>query len=187
MSKSTDASVEVLARNNRRFRSFLEQRVGSVEDAEDILQSAYLRAAEKGDAIRRHESSVAWFYRLLRNALADHYRHNHVQRRATARAAASVVLSEDPDRSVEEAVCRCVLELLPTLKDDYTMLIRRVDLEEATIADVASEMGITRVNARVKLHRARQALRRQLELSCGSCAEHGCLDCSCRHHSGHSR
>lgn len=186
MSKSTDAPVEVLARNHRRFRSFLEQRVGSVEDAEDILQSAYLRATEKGDTIRRRESSVAWFYRLLRNALADHYRHHDAQRRATQSAAASLELAEDPDRSVEEAVCRCVLELLPTLKDDYAMLIRRVDLEEAAVADVASEMGITRVNARVKLHRARQALRRQLELCCGSCAEHGCLDCSCRHDSGHS-
>jgi RNA polymerase sigma-70 factor (ECF subfamily) len=66
------------------------------------------------------------------------------------------------------------------------LLIRRVDLDEATIADVASEMGITPGNARVKLHRARRALRRQLELSCGSCAEHGCLDCTCRHDSGHS-
>jgi RNA polymerase sigma-70 factor (ECF subfamily) len=186
MPESEDARVEVLVSNYRRFRSFLEQRVGSAEDAEDILQSAYLTASEKGDSIRRHESSVAWFYRLLRNALADHYRRHHLHRRATGRAAASVALVEDPDRSVEEAVCRCVLELLPTLKDDYASLIRRVDLEEATIADVASEMGITSVNARVKLHRARRALRRQLELSCGSCAEHGCLDCSCRHDSGHS-
>jgi RNA polymerase sigma-70 factor (ECF subfamily) len=29
------------------------------------------------------------------------------------------------------------------------------------------------------VHRARQALRRRLEESCGTCAEHACLDCSC--------
>jgi RNA polymerase sigma-70 factor (ECF subfamily) len=31
----------------------------------------------------------------------------------------------------------------------------------------------------VRLHRARQALKRELERSCGTCATHGCLDCTC--------
>ena len=71
-------------------------------------------------------------------------------------------------------------DLLPTLKDDYSALLRRVDLEGASIAEVATETGMTANNTRVKLHRARTALRKQVELSCGSCAEHGCLDCNCQ-------
>jgi RNA polymerase sigma-70 factor (ECF subfamily) len=35
------------------------------------------------------------------------------------------------------------------------------------------------------LHRARAALRKQLVQTCGSCAEHGCLNCICRKHKGH--
>ncbi len=46
--------------------------------------------------------------------------------------------------------------------------------------DMAREAGITAKNAGVRLHRARQALKKQLERSCGSCAVHGCLDCSCK-------
>jgi RNA polymerase sigma-70 factor (ECF subfamily) len=68
---------------------------------------------------------------------------------------------------------------VPTLKSDYAALLTAVDLESRSIAEVAAEHGMTPNNTRVKLHRARVALRKQLERSCGSCATHGCLDCSC--------
>ncbi len=125
---------------------------------------------------------VAWFYRLLRNTIVDHYRHRDAERRALARLGAMSSETEAPEADLERAVCQCVNDLLPTLKDDYSMLLRRVDLEGASIADVAAETGMTTNNTRVKLHRARIALRKQLQLSCGSCAEHGCLDCNCQRH-----
>ena len=43
----------------------------------------------------------------------------------------------------------------------------------------AEDLGITPNNATVRLHRARKALKRELERSCGTCATHGCLDCGC--------
>jgi DNA-directed RNA polymerase specialized sigma24 family protein len=61
----------------------------------------------------------------------------------------------------------------------YAELLRQVDLESKSIADVSKQLGITANNTRVKLHRARAALREQLVLSCGSCTEHGCLHCTC--------
>lgn len=77
------------------------------------------------------------------------------------------------------AVCECLHTLLPTLKPEYAEILRRADLEEEPLAAVASSLGITLNNATVRLHRARQALKRQLERSCGTCAVHGCLDCDC--------
>ncbi|MGH7821909.1 MAG: hypothetical protein ACREQ9_19275 [Candidatus Binatia bacterium] len=58
-------------------------------------------------------------------------------------------------------------------------MLRRVDLDERSLAGAADALGITTNNAAVRLHRARRALRRQLERSCGTCAEHACLDCRC--------
>ena len=46
----------------------------SRETAEDILQEAFGRALTRVDTLRDDESAVAWFYRLLRNAVIDHYR-----------------------------------------------------------------------------------------------------------------
>jgi DNA-directed RNA polymerase specialized sigma24 family protein len=36
------------------------------------LQSAFARGIEKGGALRAEEGIVAWFYRLLRNAIIDY-------------------------------------------------------------------------------------------------------------------
>jgi RNA polymerase sigma-70 factor (ECF subfamily) len=177
--RSTLEIIETLVDNHREFRAFLEHRVSNPADAEEILQAAFVKSVEKGDTIRKGESSVAWFYRLLRNAVIDHYRRRDVERRALEREAGTGLESEIPEPEVEKAICGCIDDLIPTLKSDYADLIRRVDLEDAAIVDVADSIGITPANLRVKLHRARAALRRRLELSCGTCTEHGCLDCSC--------
>ena len=56
------------------FLAFVQRRVGARAIAEDILQEAFARALARGDNLRDGESAVAWFYRLLRNALIDHHR-----------------------------------------------------------------------------------------------------------------
>jgi RNA polymerase sigma-70 factor (ECF subfamily) len=172
--------INVLASNHRQFRAFLERRVGDAADAEDILQAAFLKTVERGDTIRDGESIVAWFYRLLRNAVIDHYRHHGAERRALTRARSLMLDVDETEPDVERAICQCIHRLLPTIREDYAVMLRRVDLEDASISEVASEAQITENNARVRLHRARAALRKKLELSCGTCTEHGCLDCSCR-------
>lgn len=178
--KQSSAVVEALIHNHRRLLSFLAHRVGNPSDAEDILQSAFVKSVEKSDSIRDSETAVAWFYRLLRNAVIDYYRHRDAESRALKRVADMSTGTDEHEPEFESAVCQCVVDLLPTLRDDYSALLKRVDLEGATIAEVAVETGMTANNTRVKLHRSRKALRKQLELSCGTCAEHGCLDCGCR-------
>ncbi|WPB75717.1 RNA polymerase sigma factor [Archangium violaceum] len=172
------AVVESLVGNHRRFLSFLERRVGSRAQAEEILQSAYVRTLEKGGELEEGEGAVAWFYRLLRNALVDHYRRQGAEGRAMEREAREV--SElGPDPELTQTVCACIHDLLPALKPEYAEMVRQVDLEGRGVPEVAREAGITANNAGVRLHRARQALKKQLERSCGSCAAHGCLDCTC--------
>jgi RNA polymerase sigma-70 factor (ECF subfamily) len=176
---SGDEVTRALVANHRQFLAFLERRVGSRATAEEILQAAFVKSLEKGGALDDSEGAVAWFYRLLRNALVDHYRRQAAEGRALEREAREAEeASEDPE--LKGAVCACVGELLPTLKPEYADMVRQVDLEERSVPDVAREAGITANNAGVRLHRARQALKKQLERSCGTCASHGCLDCSCK-------
>ena len=84
---------------------------------------------------------------------------------------------ESWDQEPEDRVCGCLHKVLPTLRQEYSDVLRRVDLCEAPPRKVAVDLGITANNVRVRLHRARQALRQALLKSCQSCAEHGCLDC----------
>jgi RNA polymerase sigma-70 factor (ECF subfamily) len=173
--------IERLVNNHKRFLSFLKSRVSDPYDAEEILQVAYIKSVQKSETIRNNETIMAWFYRVLRNAIIDYYRHKDAEHRALKRFADIVTDTGGPDEDLERVVCQCFKDLLPMLKEDYSELIRRIDLEGESITNIAKETRMTSNNIRVKLHRARTALRKQLELSCGICAEHACLDCDCEH------
>ena len=64
----------MLFENRRKFLQFLQKRVGSAAEAEDILQAAFVHSLKKGASVRDQSSVVAWFYQTLRNAVIDHYR-----------------------------------------------------------------------------------------------------------------
>lgn len=177
-SDSDPRLLEILLSNHRGFLAFLEGRTGNRGEAEDLLQAAFVRALEKGDELRSDESAVAWFFRLLRNALVDRDRRRAAGERALAGKSEEVRL-EDPD-ALRAEVCRCVGDLLPTLEPDHAELIRRVDLEGEAVKAVAESLGITPNHAGVRLHRARRALLQEVQRSCRTCATHGCLDCCCR-------
>jgi RNA polymerase sigma-70 factor (ECF subfamily) len=177
---TSPAVLDVLVDNHRRFLSFLERRVGSREAAEDILQDAFVRSLDRADTIRDREAILPWFYRLLRNAVIDYYRRSGAADRALAHAAGVADrVQPGPDEALHDAVCKCVNAIVDTLKPEYQAAIKRVDLDGVSVAEFAREAGITPNNAGVRLHRAHDALRRQVARSCGTCATHGCEDCRC--------
>jgi RNA polymerase sigma-70 factor (ECF subfamily) len=76
-------------------------------------------------------------------------------------------------------VCKCVGKLAGTLKPEYADALRRIDVEGTPVKAYADQAGISANNAGVRVFRAREALRKQVARSCGTCAEHGCVDCTC--------
>lgn len=171
--------VAILVENHRRFLAFVERRVGSREVAEDILQDAFVRGLSRTGQLRERDSVIAWFYRSLRNALVDHWRRADVERRIFEDTPIDADSEPSVDPELMRFVCDCATALLDTLKPEYAEALRRVELEGVSVKDFAREKDVTPNNASVRLFRAREALRRQVERSCGTCATHGCVDCSC--------
>jgi RNA polymerase sigma factor (sigma-70 family) len=179
----SDASaLAPLLAQRGRFLAFVERRVGSRELAEEILQDAFVRGLEAAATLRDDESVIAWFYRVLRNAIIDRARRRAAEGRgADAYAQSTEALAADePSPDDRAAICTCVTGVVGALKAEYGAALRRVDLEGSSVGAWAAEAGITPGNAAVRLHRARQALAREVHKTCGACAEHGCTDCSCR-------
>lgn len=173
-------SLQRLLEHRERFLVFLQRRVESREVAEDILQSSFVRMMERGGDLRDHESTIAWFYRVLRNAVIDHYRHQAVKGRALEAWAQEMQMETAADPLVYDTICTCIRPLLSDLKPEYQQALQLVDLEEHSLHALAQQAGISDSNAGVRVHRARQALRKQVTLTCGTCSEHGCVDCTCK-------
>ncbi|MCA9612531.1 MAG: RNA polymerase sigma factor [Polyangiales bacterium] len=179
MHTHADPAAQLLVDQHRALLSFVQSRVGDRALAEEILQDAFVRALPKLDSIREEESTLAWFYRVLRNAIVDHHRRRTRASRALDAFASEVDAHVEPTPEVAEVVCRCVSALAADLDPKYAEAIRRVDLDGLAVKDFATEIGITANNAGVRIHRARKALAARVARSCGTCAEHGCLDCTC--------
>jgi RNA polymerase sigma-70 factor (ECF subfamily) len=172
----TPAVVAELVANHREFLAFVQRRVGDRALAEEILQDAFVRGIVSREDVR--DSAVGWFYRLLRNAIIDAQRRRAAATRRLDSYAQDASNAQD-DQELERVVCKCVAELAGTLKPEYATALRRIDVDGVPVKDYAAEAGISASNAGVRVFRAREALRKQVTRSCGTCAEHGCLDCSC--------
>jgi RNA polymerase sigma factor (sigma-70 family) len=173
------APVDVLVENHRAFLRFLERRLGRRDVAEDVLQEAFVRTAGRLDAVP-DEALIPWFYRVLRNAAVDRQRRSGSEARALAALAGELEGTVEPPPEVHAEVCACVRRLAATLKPEYAEALASVDVDGLPVKQYAEAAGLSPSNAGVRLFRARAALRRRVADSCGTCAEHGCLDCSCR-------
>jgi RNA polymerase sigma-70 factor (ECF subfamily) len=175
----TAPALATLVANRARFLAFLERRVGSHDVAEEILHQAYVRGMDRGAALRDGESAVAWFYRLLRNVLTDHWRHTDAERRALEALADDPAASGAGDAELLEAICGCVTGLVDTLKPELADVVRQVDLASVPLRTYAARAEITPNNAAVRLHRARQALGVQIRRTCAASSIAALRNCDC--------
>ena len=150
----TEKVLDRLLEHREKFLGFLQRRVESREVAEDIMQNAFVRGLEKSGELREEDSAVAWFYRMLRNAVIDHYRHRASTERAMQEWVQELETESRPDEMIQDVACACVQEVLEDLKPEYREAIRVADLEERSMRELAESAGISENNAAVRVHRA---------------------------------
>ena len=133
-----------------------------------------LEGVERSVALERTSARpLAWTEKLARTALfLNLASDSSTQRLLTPRFALTAA------EYLAYAEGKHVLAILTDMTN-YAEALREVDLGGASVMAWAERAGITANNASVRLFRAREALRRQVERSCGTCATHGCEDCSC--------
>jgi RNA polymerase sigma-70 factor, ECF subfamily len=160
------------------IRRYLSGLVGSGE-AEDLTQEVFARA-HRAMATRRGESQVStWLYRIATNAAIDRLR--AAARRGVPMAAPPVSSEEERDLPCEGAACEaqdaesrvireemrhCILDLVERLPPAHRAVILLGELRDARDQEIADALGLTLEAAKMRLHRARGALRKLLETSC---------------------
>ncbi len=109
--------------------------------------------------------------------IIDLYRRRAAGSRALNRFEQELADSASPGDA--RVLCACFKRLLPAVPEAYRELLEQIDLQGNEPGVVARELGLTRNNLTVRLHRARRHLREALLKSCQACSKHGCLDCTC--------
>ena len=179
-SPAASRALDVLLENHRAFLRYLEGRVGDRALAEDILQDAFVKVMDRPDQAPADEALVPWFYRTLRNAAIDRFRRREAAGRAVEAFARELETHAAPDPEIEAEICACITRLAATLKKEYAEALQAIDVEGTAVKAFADQRGLSSGNAGVRIFRARAALKKRLAESCGTCAEHGCRDCTCQ-------
>jgi RNA polymerase sigma-70 factor (ECF subfamily) len=140
------------------------------EDAEDVTQSALLKAAEHLDGFRAEASLRTWLHRIATNECRMLRRRRpprSLEELLDAAAAGAAVEppgeSPDPELlavAVEEQ--RRVLQALAALPPGYRTVLLLADGRRLHAAEIAALLETTVPSVRSSLHRARQALHAQL-------------------------
>ena len=160
--------VELQLRCDRpRHLRYLQAKLRCREDAEDALQDFTIRALQGAGRVREDRID-AWLNVSLRNAVFDRYRRESSRRRLNEAAAVEPADCAEPD-VIEDVSSGCLSISIDELKPSYSTVLRRADLEEASLGDLARELGLTTNNTAVRVHRARAALRRVMHLRCTAC------------------
>jgi RNA polymerase sigma-70 factor (ECF subfamily) len=169
-------TASILLDNLEAFTRFARARLGDPELARDAVQESLLKAIE-ADRHPNEGQEIPWFYRILRRTIIDLHRRRDARQRAMTRYEAEVERPIDAEET--KMLCACYERLLPELPGQYEELLRRIDIEGTSPADLARQRGVTSNALTVQLHRARARLRGLLQATCKVCATHGCLDCNC--------
>jgi RNA polymerase sigma-70 factor (ECF subfamily) len=176
----TPAPLALLLENHRAFLNYLERRVGDRALAEDILQDAFAKLLDRPDQVPTDEGVVPWFYQTLRNAAIDRFRRQSAATRAGEAFARELEAHIAPEPEMEAEICACVGRLATTLKPEYAAALQAIDIQGTPVKVFAEQQGLSASNAGVRVFRAREALKKRVTESCGTCAEHGCRHCTCR-------
>lgn len=115
------------------FRAFLRKRISDDAVTEDLLQQSLMKAVEHGHELKKSDSAVSWFYRILRNAVTDYYRsHTADHRKVKSLRQEMIAAGEDKMPALDEirpAICTCLDPLLKEMRPAYAHLLERIDLK----------------------------------------------------------
>ncbi len=135
---------------------------GNKEDAEEIVQDAFLKAFRSLDKFRKDSKFSTWFYRIVVNCSLTRTRNKKLESSSidAEDIADSVVESvESAYRSLDASDQKKFVHLaLEKLSVEDRLLLTLCYLNENSIDEITEITGITQDNVKMKLYRARNKM-----------------------------
>jgi RNA polymerase sigma-70 factor, ECF subfamily len=142
---------------------YAARRVGA-EAARDIAAETFLTAWRRLDRVPP-EPSLPWLYATARKCLANELRRRDRRERLDSRIRAEAKRGQDvagPEPGERVADRLAVLAALAALRPGDQEALRLIEWEQLDVAAAAQVMGCSAATFRVRLHRARRRLAREL-------------------------
>lgn len=161
--------LQLFPAHRERLVASLVRLVGS-DDAQDIANETLLRALASVDGFRGDAAVGTWLHRICVNLAYDLLRRRSsgpVLPEAYGLGVPEVATDDFASEILERRqTAKCVQHLLKQLPPKHRQVLVKADMFDWTAPEIAQEAGITPGNAKIRLHRARYAMRVALETHC---------------------
>ena len=158
---------------------YLARIVGQSE-AEDLTQEVFVKVGQALETFRGESQLSTWIYRIATNAAMDRLRQPSVrhggEKLLPVESIAEIKADQDIRTgelkpSTEQGLIRtemngCIREIIQKLPEQYRSVIVLSELEDLKDGEIAGILGLTLQAAKVRLHRARARLRKELSAAC---------------------
>ncbi len=167
--------------NHERVRHVLARVVGS-QEADDLTQTVFAKAAKGLPTFRGDAETSTWLYRIAVNVASDWLRSRSTQEakltvplanasdddmRAATIGSADVDGHPSPEQQLSHKDMRdCIRQEIGKLPDAHRDVLMLNALGGLSDDEIAQTLGISKGNVKVRLHRARQEFRKIIEARC---------------------
>lgn len=160
-----------------RILRYLTRLVGE-QEAADLTQEVFIRVSQGLKDFRGESKKSTWIYRIATNAALDKLRSPSFQQ--MTQEALSIDSEGEEDKFIQfrgsapaidqqlirREMNKCIRNVIKQLPEDYRTVIILGELEELKNHEIAEVLQISLATVKIRLHRARARLKKELENLC---------------------
>ncbi len=162
----------IYAEHHARILRYLTRMVGA-QDAEDLAQEVFIRAAKAYDGFRHEAKIETWLYRIATHVAVDRLRGTAL-RRETMLGEELGEVAEDgreagstlEEKTLRRAANECIRNVIYGLPENYRTPLILSELEGFTNREIAEILEVSLDTVKIRLHRAKDKLKKALLDAC---------------------
>lgn len=136
---------------------FVQQKLNSREDAEEITREIFVNALRQLPLFRQDSSLKTWMLRIAAHEIADYYRRRYAKKFIHALPLSHLLFTEDPQGMHETS--QLVIQTLNSLRADYREVLLMKYVDNISVRDMAHVLQRSLKSVESDLFRARKEFR----------------------------
>ena len=162
----------IYAEHHARILRYLTRMVGA-QDAEDLAQEVFIRAAKAYDGFRHEAKIETWLYRIATHVAVDRLRGTASRRETLLGQELDEVAADGretgstlEEKTLRRAANECIRNVIYGLPENYRTPLILSELEGFTNREIAEIMDVSLDTVKIRLHRAKEQLKQALLDAC---------------------
>jgi RNA polymerase sigma-70 factor, ECF subfamily len=146
-------------------------------ESDDLTQEVFIKVSKSLPELKDRSSISSWIYRIATNTAIDRMR-SPSYRHSAGTIPEELLVAEDQSiwtgnrvlstdqQVIEKEMNDCIRNFINNLPENYRTVLLLSELENFKNKEIADILGITLDTVKIRLHRARGLLRKELEAGC---------------------